>query len=136
MELYRQVILFLFVTCFSSSLYAHYSASQSPVGYWKTLDNETGQPKTIIQIWKTGDQQLAGKVVKIFNQQQHPMNGKVVLGLHGQENQWHQGELVDINNGQTYPCSVQLSENGKKLNVTQGFFYKQIWERVDLLSDA
>lgn len=81
------------------------------------------------------NQQLAGKIVKTFNQEQNAMIGKVVLGLHDQ-NIWQRGELVDMNNGRIYPCSVQMTENGKILNIHQGFFDKQTWERVDLMSDA
>ncbi|MEO8402064.1 MAG: DUF2147 domain-containing protein [Gammaproteobacteria bacterium] len=129
----------------------------SPIGYWKTIDETSGKPKSIVKVWKTDKQVLMAKVVKLFPAQhkvaqnkicsacsgaQHnkPIVGMVIIsGLKSYENQWKSGEILDPENGKTYNCSARLSENGKKLNVKEFvgfplFGRSQTWERVDLMS--
>jgi uncharacterized protein (DUF2147 family) len=128
----------------------------SPVGYWKTVDNITGQPKSIIQIYKSENQILMGKVIKTYsrdgrittnlctacfgNQHNQPLEGLVVLsGLKADQHQWGSGKILDPENGKTYNCSMRLTENGKKLKVDGYvglplFGHSQTWERVDLMA--
>ena len=135
---------------------AHAAIVSSPIGYWKIIDDVSGKPKSIIQIWKTPDQLLMGKVVKVFsktgqlqpaicthcagNQHNQPVVGMLVLtGLKAKEQQWDGGKILDPDNGKTYRCALHISESGKKLNVhgyigLPLFGRSQTWERVDLMS--
>ncbi len=128
----------------------------SPIGYWKSIDDVTGKPKNIIQIWKTKDQILMGKIIKVFPahlntetkictacfgaQHNQPIVGMVIMsGLKLAETQWVKGQILDPENGKTYNCTARLTENGKKLKVhgysgLPLFGHSQTWERVDLLS--
>jgi uncharacterized protein (DUF2147 family) len=129
---------------------------ESPIGYWKTIDDVTGAPKSIVKIWQTEDHILMGKVIKIFpkvgNDQNklctacqgslrnQPIVGMLVVsGLKPKEKQWGNGEILDPENGKTYSCSIRVTENGKKLKV-RGYIglpllgRSQTWERVDLMS--
>lgn len=140
--------LFLFI----SPAHATDITTGSPIGYWKIIDDVTGKPKSIVHIFKTPDQILMGKIVKVYSQKgaictacvgsnrNQPVTGMVILsGLKNHENQWNQGEILDPENGKTYNCSARLAENGKKLNV-KGYIglplfgRSQTWERVDLMS--
>jgi uncharacterized protein (DUF2147 family) len=129
----------------------------SPVGYWKTIDDVTGKPKSIVQIWKTNDDVLMGKVVKIFSKSNpddqtkkcdackgdlhnQPIVGMVILsGLKPKQNQWKSGNILDPENGKSYSCAMHTIDHGKKLDV-RGYIglsllgRTQTWERVDLLS--
>ena len=130
----------------------------TPIGYWKTIDSATGKPKSIVQIWKTNDQVLMGKVVKLYPSQGvataktcascsgelrgRPIVGMVILsGLKAKESQWGNGKILDPENGKTYSCLLKIGDNGQKLNV-HGYVgipilgRSQTWERVDLMSDA
>src|SRR3990167_9407310 len=62
-------LLTLLLTGFLSVVYAAETHVDSPIGYWRIIDKTTGQPKSIVQIWRTTDQILMGRVVKIFPQQ-------------------------------------------------------------------
>ena len=126
----------------------------SPVGYWKTIDDATGKPKSIVQIWKTENNILMGKVIKVFaaagksercsacegDMRNQPLVGMVILSnLKPEATQWGNGRIVDVNNGKMYQCAVRLTEKGKKLNVKNYigfplFGHSQTWERVDLMS--
>lgn len=142
----------------SGVLFTHslFAATPSPVGYWKTIDDVTGKPKSIIKVWETPEHSLVGQVVKLFpspGKTQHvlcqacsgdnhnqPIVGMVIMkGLTSHEHQWGSGEILDPQNGKTYNCSAKLAENGKRLNV-RGYIgmpilgRSQTWERVDLMS--
>ncbi len=128
----------------------------SPIGYWKTIDDLTGKPKSIVQVWKNHDQVLTGKVIKVFSsnnlashktctacrgdKHNQPIVGMVIMsGLKSTKSQWANGHILDPDNGKTYKCTARLSENGKKLNVhgyvgLPLFGRSQTWERVDLMS--
>lgn len=130
--------------------------AESPVGYWKTIDDITGEAKSIVQIWKTEENVLMGKVIKLFSREeegkdkvctkckgeQHnqPIVGMVIVSdLKAKEKHWTNGKILDPENGKTYKCAVRTMENGKKLHV-RGYTglpllgRSQTWERVDLMS--
>src|SRR5262245_15467378 len=110
--------------------------TNSPVGYWKTIDDVTGKPKSILHIYQSGGL-LYGQVEKIFPRPGHdqnelctsckgPKHNQPIVGMVVMEglkqnadnpSQWGGGQILDPMNGNTYRCSIQLSDNGQKLNV-------------------
>lgn len=153
---HRNTLLTIFSTIVCSFFFSIACASSSPIGYWKTIDDVTGKPKSIVQIWKTESDVLVGKVIKVF-----PAKGKsakavctkcsgihhnqpvvgmlIVTGLQAKNQRWDNGKILDPENGKTYTCAMHVSENGKKLNVKGYvglplFGRSQTWERVDLMS--
>src|SRR3990167_2037027 len=151
LNLLRILAIILTVLTFVTTVFAEIA---SPIGYWKTIDDVTGRPKSIIQVWKTPDQVLMAKVIKVFpkqgqkkictackgNKHNRPIVGMVIMsGLQSHDNQWKNGEILDPENGKIYNCSARLTENGKKLRV-HGYIgfplfgRSQTWERVDLMS--
>lgn len=123
----------------------------SPVGRWKTIDDETKEAKSIIEIFEK-DGLLHGKIEKLFrkpNEDQNPKCDKcsgaqkdqLIIGMQilnslrkDSETKWVGGEILDPNNGKTYSCKVTLIEDGKKLEV-RGFIgfsllgRTQVWDR-------
>ncbi len=156
----KYLVAVLLLGCMMQTLLGSVAIAQSntatPIGYWRTIDDVTGKPKSIIRIWRTQNQQLAGEVIQIFPKQgespdkrcvacrgkwhNQPIVGMVILsGLKPLEKQWGQGEILDPENGKTYKCSLRLAENGKKLRVhgyigVPLFGRSQTWERVDLMA--
>lgn len=119
--------------------------SSSPVGYWKTIDDMTGKPKSIVHVFRNDNQQLMAKIVKVFpdtktTHHQQPVVGTVIIsGLKASEKQWANGHILDPENGKTYQCTARLVEHGKKLTIHGYtgfplFGRSQTWERVDLMS--
>jgi uncharacterized protein (DUF2147 family) len=144
-------ILTTLLLLFSASTFA--ASTDSPVGLWKTIDDVTGKPKSILRITQDTDGILSGVVTKIFpkaGQNQHevceacqgakhnqPIVGMQILsGLKQDGDVWSGGKILDPKNGKTYQCKVQLIENGSALNV-RGFIgfsligRSQKWLRVD-----
>ncbi|UKE49680.1 DUF2147 domain-containing protein [Xanthomonas translucens] len=110
------------------------AADTSPVGRWQTIDDETGKPKSIVQIEQTGNGTLSGKVVEILQSNHGPnplcdkcdgaQKGKPIKGmtiLWGLKPDgaavWSGGSVLDPAKGKTYKAKITLSDGGKKLQM-------------------
>ena len=124
----------------------------SPTGYWQTIDDVTGKPQAIVQIWETSSKILQGRIIKLLNKEDEkklcqacngdkhnqPILGMLILDKlkFDTSNKWDQGNILDPDNGKIYRCTVRLSDNGQKLNV-HGYIgfplfgRSQIWLRVN-----
>lgn len=112
-----------------------FAGSDSPVGVWKTIDDNTGQPKGLVQITESGGV-LTGKVIKSFKvlegdkqfctackdeRKGQPIIGLTILsGLKKNGDKYEGGNILDPENGNVYDCKMTVQEDGKKLNV-RGF---------------
>lgn len=148
-KIFRLFVMVIFVGCMTN-IYA--LTTSSPIGYWKTIDDVTGQAKSIIQIYATSDQTLSGKVVQIFPKPGEDQNkvceackgdkhnqkivGMVILeGMKLNGDKWDGGHILDPKNGKTYRCTFKLIKNGANLEVrgyigVSVFGRSQVWERV------
>jgi uncharacterized protein (DUF2147 family) len=132
--------IFLFVIIGQSTY------SQSIVGKWKTIDDETGDAKSIVQIWKAEDGLFYGKIMKLFDPKkqenvcdkcdpkdarykQKVLGMKIIMGMKKTgANEWTEGTILDPNNGKVYKC--KLFVEGKNLMVRGyiAFLYRtQTW---------
>lgn len=124
------------------------SQAQSAVGKWKTIDDETGEAKSIVEIYEKNGK-IYGKVIDILNpakknavckeckgaDKNKPILGLVILkDLTKEGNEWTGGQILDPNKGKLYKCTVTL-EGKDKLNV-RGYVgisligRTQTWQRV------
>ena len=121
--------------------------AQSIVGKWKTIDDETGKEKSIIEIFKRGDKYY-GKIVDILeaskknnlcklcpdSRKDQPILGmEIIKGLEQDDDEFEDGTILDPNNGKIYDCKIWL-EDKNTLNVrgyVAFFFRTQTWLRVD-----
>lgn len=121
---------------------------QSPIGLWKTIDDETNEPKSHIEIYQN-EGKLCGKIVKLVNDEASSicdkcsgdMKDKPIVGLTILKNlekngkKWSGGTITDPNNGKTYKTYISL-ENKNKLKV-RGFIgfsllgRTQYWYRLE-----
>lgn len=122
--------------------------AQDVLGNWKTIDDETGEAKSIVEIYKK-DGEIYGKVVDILDPSKKdatcrdcpddakgkPIMGLVILkGLKKDGKEYSGGTILDPNNGKVYKCLIAL-ENADKLKVRGyiGFSLlgrSQYWQRV------
>lgn len=122
--------------------------AQTVLGKWKTIDDETGEPKSIVEIYERGGK-VYGKIVKLFrkpNEEQDPVcdecDGedarykKKILGMEilkdmvKDEDEYADGEILDPNNGKIYRCKLWLEGKDLKLRGYLGPFYRtQTWVR-------
>jgi uncharacterized protein (DUF2147 family) len=131
-----------------ASALAH--AQATPVGLWKTIDDETKQEKSYVRIVDAGGA-LAGKVEKLLDpakqdakcdkcsgaRQGQPILGMAILeGVrrHEGEGYWDGGTILDPNNGKTYRVRLTPEEGGRELEVRGyigPFWRNQRWLRVE-----
>ncbi|WP_372528198.1 DUF2147 domain-containing protein [Piscinibacter sp.] len=127
-------------------------AQATPVGVWKTIDDDTGKEKSLVRITESGGV-LSGKIDKLLDPDKKPddvcdkctddRKGKPLVGLtilrnmkHNADDPalWDGGDITDPNNGKTYRARVKPIEDGKKLQLRGyiGPFYRtQTWIRVE-----
>ncbi len=137
----KNVILTLVLACSGFVLFA-----QSPVGKWNTYDDNTGENKSVIEIYKVGTK-LYGKVLIIHDKakadktcelcsddrKNKPVQGMLIIkGLGEDGKEWSDGEILDPENGKTYDCTIWLESNDVlKVRGYIGWFYRtQTWKRV------
>lgn len=99
--------------------------SQSPVGVWKTIDDETGEAKSHVEIYENSKGRLEGKVIKILTPgredavcdqcdgdlKNQPINGMQILrGLEKKGSEWKNGYILDPNNGKEYKAKISLKD--------------------------
>ncbi|MFI2742416.1 DUF2147 domain-containing protein [Zhouia sp. PK063] len=124
-------------------------AQENVLGKWKTIDDDTGQAKSIVEIYQE-DGVVKGKVVEILNKDRQdrvcenckgdkknkPILGMVIIeNMKKDGNEYTGGTILDPEKGKEYRCKLWLDENDKnKLNVRGyvAFLYRtQNWYRVD-----
>lgn len=105
----------------------------SPVGRWKTIDDETNAERSIVEIVQIGDE-LQGRILKIFyrpgetpnalceacegERKNQPIVGMTFLwGLKRDGEEWANGAILDPKNGKIYNAKASLTEGGQKLRV-------------------
>lgn len=131
-------------------LFAAVGNSQSVFGKWKTIDDRTGNPKAIIDIYEQ-EGKMYGKVVKIVEEGMEnslctkcegDLKDKPVVGMRIIDAAEHDGDgvykgdtLFDPQQAMTFRCKIWLNpDNSDELKVRGylAFIYRtQTWIRVD-----
>jgi uncharacterized protein (DUF2147 family) len=127
-------------------------AQATPVGLWKTIDDETKKEKSLVRLAETNGV-LSGTIEKLLDPDRQDakcekceghLKDKPVVGMvivrevkkGADEGQWDGGTILDPNNGKTYKVRLTPTEGGKKLDV-RGYIgmpmlgRTQTWVRVE-----
>ena len=107
-------------------------ANDSPVGLWKTVDDKTNKPRSIVRIVEENGE-FKGIVEKglvegespdrVCDKCDPPRKGQKILGmtfmwgLKKDGKEFNGGEILDPDNGKIYKCKMKLVDGGKKLDV-------------------
>jgi len=121
---------------------------QSVVGKWKTIDDDSGKPKSIVEIYER-DGKIYGKVLEILEKEHKkdvckectgsdkdkPILGMVIIkGLSKKGNEYRGGQILDPQNGKLYKAIIAL--DGKDKLKVRGYIgisvigRTQYWYRV------
>ncbi|GAA5443254.1 hypothetical protein Misp06_01430 [Microbulbifer sp. NBRC 101763] len=126
-------------------MFALQASAADVVGKWRTVDDETGQPKSIVEIYEK-DGKYYGKIDQLLMKPNDTvcencpgdLKGKplvgmdVITGMAKKGDKYEGGEIMDPVTGKVYDCKFWL-ENDDTLKVRGylGFFYRtQTWHRV------
>ncbi|PWA06186.1 DUF2147 domain-containing protein [Flavobacterium psychrotolerans] len=100
---------------------------QGVIGKWKTIDDETGQAKSVVEIYEKSGK-IYGKVIEILDvkhknsvcsncsgdDKNKPILGMTIIkGLSKDGNQYNSGKILDPKNGKLYKCFITLEGSGK-----------------------
>lgn len=117
-------------------------------GKWKTIDDQTNQAKSIVEIYKKSDGKYYGKISQLLakpanancvackdDRKNKPLIGlEIIRGLEKDGNEFTDGTITDPKSGKTYKCTI--TRDGDKLNVRGyvGFSLlgrTQTWQKVN-----
>ena len=108
-------------------------AQATPVGLWKTIDDETKQEKSLVRIVEAGGT-LSGRIEKLTDPTQQDAKcdkcegarkDQRVIGMtllegvkrHGGADHWEGGTILDPGNGKVYKVRLTPRDGGKSLDV-------------------
>lgn len=123
-------------------------AQNTPVGRWKTIDDETGKVKSIVEITQASNGTVSGKVVEVLSSDRgpnptcdkcsgankdKPVKGMTILwGLKKDGEGWSGGTVLDPAKGKTYKSKLKMIDGGKKLGMSGCVAFicrEQVWVR-------
>ncbi len=125
-------------------------SAQSVVGKWKTIDDESGKPESVVKMYLKGTK-LYGQITKLFSIEQgddgicYTCTGKhkekalegmiIIEDLEKEDNEWQGDEkLYYPKSDKYYDCKVWLDKENKDILYVRGyvgFLYRtQTWHRA------
>lgn len=143
----RNIIMVVLVLALAP-LTAAAQADAGLVGKWKTIDDDTNAPRSIVEISETNGE-FHGRILQIFyrpDEKPDPVceacegerKDKPVIGmtfLWGLKpdgtNEWASGNVLDPKNGKIYNAKATLTEAGRKLRL-RGFIGTPILGRTQI----
>jgi len=126
-------------------------SGQVPVlGKWKTIDDKTGETKSIVEIFEQQGK-VFGKIIKIFpkpGDDQDPVCDKCatddlryrkkIIGMEilremsPSGNEYANGNILDPESGKVYRCKIWVENNDLKVRGYWGPVWRtQTWKRVN-----
>ena len=135
------VAIILLIPCFGSA--------QSIVGKWTTIDDNSGQEKSVVEIFEKGGKYF-GKVTRLFREagedpdpvceeceSDDPRYQKKIIGMEIIRNMqksgeaYEHGDILDPENGKVYKCKLWIDGNELKVRGYWGpFFRTQSWKKA------
>ena len=122
---------------------------QSVIGKWKTIDDNTGKAKSIVEIFEENGK-VYGKVIEILNPDRQdalcdncsgadegqPILGMTIIrGLKKDGDEYNSGKILDPESGKLYKCYIELEEDDSlKVRGYIGFSLlgrTQYWQRAE-----
>lgn len=140
----RTIIILLAIIFFSGGL----QAQEDITGKWKTIDDNTNEPRSIVEIYQKNGEYY-GNIIKIFTKQgedpdpvcekctDYRKNKKVIgmeiiSSMKKDGDEFSGGKILDPEDGNLYRCKIWLDNEGNlKVRGYLFFFYRtQTWLRV------
>lgn len=124
----RKILITLALLTASSTAFGQ----STPVGRWKTLDDQTGKAMTLTEVYETKNGTLAAKIVEALDpkaatctacsgaRKGKPTTGMVILwDLKRSGDGWGNGQGFKPSTGDSFKVrSLKLIDNGRTLEVT------------------
>ena len=130
------------------SVHATIPGEPTPVGLWRTVDDKTGKPRSIVRIYEENGKYF-GRVEASLNPERagrrcdkctDERKGQLIVGmiiirgLQKDGDEFTGGDILDPDNGKIYHCKLKFKDRDTKL-VVRGYLgaslfgRSQIWTR-------
>jgi uncharacterized protein (DUF2147 family) len=133
------LLAFLTVTFFAQA--------QNIIGTWRTVDDETGETKSNVQLYEENGK-IYGKVVALLRKNVDPnrvcdkctdwrkgqkiVQMMIVRDLYKSGDTWKGGKILDPEKGKEYSCTMWLEGGNLKVRGWIGpFFRTQTWYKAN-----
>jgi uncharacterized protein (DUF2147 family) len=125
--------------------------AQSVLGKWKTIDDETGKEKSIVDVYEK-DGKIYGKIISLLNREpgdedplcdectddrknKHIVGMEIIRDMEKDDDQYKDGTIMDPANGKIYDCKMWVDKKNSKVLKVRGyiaFFYRtQTWYKIE-----
>lgn len=122
--------------------------AQDIFGKWKTIDDETNKPKSIVEIYEQ-DGKAYGKIIELFrgpdedpdplcdectdHRKDQKVLGMIIINeMEKDDDEWDDGEILDPKNGKVYDCKIWREGDQLKVRGYIAFFFRtQTWLKVE-----
>jgi uncharacterized protein (DUF2147 family) len=144
------ILVFRLLAPLSASAQSVASAEKpaSPIGLWETIDDKTGKPTAVVEIFEK-EAKLFGRIEQLLtrgdensvysacsdDRKNQPVVGMIIIrNIKPAGNEFGGGDILDPDSGSVYRCKMHLEDNGKQLIVRGyiGFSFigrSQTWHR-------
>ena len=118
--------------------------AQNIIGKWKTIDDVSGKPRSVVEIFKKGDGYF-GRVLKTFpkpeedpdpicelcpgdRKNQKIIGMEIITNLVKEGDEYIDGEILDPENGKTYRSKLWIEDEVLYVRGYVAFFFRtQLW---------
>lgn len=131
-------------------LMAYTGYAQSISGTWKTIDDKTGEQRSVVEIFERNGK-VFGKIIKIFpaaGEEPDPVcdecpeddarykkkiiGMEIIKDMQKSGNEYSEGNILDPEEGKVYKCKLWVEGNVLKVRGYWGPFYRtQTWARIN-----
>ena len=121
------------------------------IGKWKTIDDETKLPKSVVEIYKKDNGKYYGKIIKLFPKEgndpdpivkdgdkKDPRFGRKIIGLEivkdleKDDDEYSGGTIYDPKKGKEYKCKMWIEKGKLMVRGYVLFFHRtQEWEAYE-----
>ena len=125
-------------------------AQSTVIGKWKTIDDNTGEPRSIVDVFERGGK-VYGKITKLFRkpgEDPDPLcddcetddprylkkiiGMEIIEGLIKDDDEYGDGNILDPENGKVYRCKIWVEDKQLKVRGYLGPFYRtQSWLKAE-----
>ncbi len=125
-----------------------YVAAQTPLGTWKTIDDNSGEARSHVEIYEQNGK-LFGKIAKLLladpstvcdackgDKKDKPVLGLVIIeDMKANKDFWKGGSILDPESGNNYGCSIWFDDGNTDILKVRGkhwtgLYRTQTWYRV------
>lgn len=127
-------------------IFSNSEAQDDIFGKWKTIDDGTNKPKSIVEIYEK-DGKAFGRIIKLFREpgedpdplcdecegsryNQKIIGMEIITNMERSDKAWQGGEILDPENGNVYRCKLWIEDGDLKVRGYIMFLYRtQTWLR-------